>query len=201
MTTTFDASPLTSVPTGLPTLPTGTYALPLGAPSTAAKSCLVNTAQSDAWACNIPMAAYTISTSGIQGTSQLSNNKVDFAIANTSFPGWYAYGTQPPVLGSSQVLNLVSDIQDPGKGPAWFFELPYNKVVIVEEDTFTSSGTKRDLEDRDTAGRPASSFMRKNIAQIGDKPWFCYWNGTLLEAFIYVSTVRLPHQISLLTNI
>ncbi|KAA8566772.1 hypothetical protein EYC84_009872 [Monilinia fructicola] len=34
----------------------------------------------------------------------------------------------------------------------------------------------------------AAGFMgRKGVAQAGDKPWFCYWNGTLLEAFIYVN--------------
>lgn len=29
--------------------------------------------------------------------------------------------------------------------------------------------------------------MRKGVAQPGEKPWFCYWNGTLLETFIYVN--------------
>jgi len=28
---------------------------------------------------------------------------------------------------------------------------------------------------------------KKGVAQPGEKPWFCYWNGTLLEAFIYVN--------------
>jgi hypothetical protein len=32
-----------------------------------------------------------------------------------------------------------------------------------------------------------TQFVRKGVANAGDKPWFCYWNNTLVEAFIYVN--------------
>lgn len=189
MTTTFDATPLTTFPAGLPTLPTGTYELPISAPSTVQQGCLVNSAQSNAWSCNIPMTSYTITVSDIpDAKSDLDNNEIDLALGNNSFPGWYAYGSQPPLLPSAQVLSLVTDSQDPSRGPAWFFELPYDKLVILEENAFTAPGTKRDLDHRDEVSYPVS---RKTVAEPGDKPWFCYWNGTLLEAFIYVSICLL----------
>lgn len=34
---------------------------------------------------------------------------------------------------------------------------------------------------------PSSDFgHRKNSVKPGDQPWFCYWNGTFIEGFIYV---------------
>jgi hypothetical protein len=186
MTTTFDATPLRTAPAGLPTLPTGTYELPISAPSTAQQGCLVNSAQADAWSCNIPMTSYTITLTGIPGASDVDDNEVDFSLGNNTFPGWYAYGSQPPLLPTTQVLNLVTDSQDPSRGPAWFFELPYDKLVILPENAFTSSSSKRDIEYRDS-DHSQPPLSRDDVAQTNDKPWFCYWNGTLLEAFIYVS--------------
>jgi hypothetical protein len=135
------------------------------------------------------MTSYTITVSEIPGAnSDLDNNEVDLALGNNSFPGWFAYGSQPPLLPSAQVLSLVTDSQDPTRGPAWFFEFPYDKLVILVEDAFTVPGIKRDLDDLDSNDGASS---RKSVAEPGDKPWFCYWNGTLLEAFIYVSNSLL----------
>lgn len=193
MTTTFDATPLATAPPGLPNLPTGTYALPISAPSTIQNSCIVNTAMSSAWSCNIPMSSYTIEVESITGaSSSLNSNEINLTRGNNTFGNYYPYGTQPPLLTQQQVLNLVSDSQDLIRGPAWFFELPYNKLVILPEGAFSSSSSKRDRDwdDREEhrGDHHTGEFMyRKNIAQPGDKPWFCYWNGTLLEAFIYVS--------------
>ncbi|KAH7323761.1 hypothetical protein BKA65DRAFT_74373 [Rhexocercosporidium sp. MPI-PUGE-AT-0058] len=189
MTTTFDATPLTASPTGLPDLPTGTYALPISAPSAIQNSCLSNTQQSAAWSCSIPMTSYTIVVTPLIGAgSELANNEVSLSLGNNTFGDYYAFGSQPPILSQDQVLNLVLDSQEPGKGPAWFFEMPYNKVVILPEGAITAPGAyvKRGHGEKEE-GRPSGSFMRKNVAQPGDRPWFCYWNGTLLEAFIYVN--------------
>lgn len=142
------------------------------------------------------MTSYTIGIDQIPGaTSNLDNNEINLSLGNNTFGGYYPYGTQPPVLTQQQVLNLVTDSQEPSRGPAWFFELPYNKLVILPEGALTAPSSKRDLEERD--GHPASDFMdRKNVAEPGDKPWFCYWNGTLLEAFIYVSLFLLSCHIA-----
>ncbi len=190
MTTTFDASPLTASPSSLPPLPTGTYALPISVPSIIENTCLSNTAQSSAWSCSVPMSSYTIVITPIVGASDLHNYEINLNLGNSTFGGYYPYGTQPPVLTQTQVLNLATDSQDVDRGPAWFFELPYNKLVILPENALTAPGSqKRDISER---GYQVSDFMRKQVAQPGDKPWFCYWNGTLLESFIYVSPLQIP---------
>lgn len=189
MTTTFDATPLTASPTGLPDLPTGTFALPISAPSAIQNSCLSNTQQSAAWSCSIPMTSYTIVVTPLVGAgSELANNEVNLSLGNNTFGDYYAFGSQPPLLNQDQVLNLVTDSQEPSKGPAWFFEMPYNKIVILPEVALTPPATneKRGNGEKEE-GRPPGGFMRKGVAQPGDRPWFCYWNGTLLEAFIYVN--------------
>lgn len=199
MTTTFDASPLTASPTNLPTLPTGTYALPISAPSAIQNSCLGNTQQSSAWSCQVPQTPYTITVTPIAGsTNKLRDNEVNLSLANGTFNDFFPYGTQPPILSQTQILNLVTDNQEPGRGPAWFFEMPYNKLVIVPQDQLQGSGSihsKRDIYDE--RDHSVLDFTRKQVAQPGDNPWFCYWNGTLLEAFIYVNlTSSAGYQIS-----
>jgi hypothetical protein len=113
-------------------------------------------------------------------TMNFGNNTVDFL----------PYGAQPPIVNQAKVLRLVNDTEYPDRGPAWFFQMPYNKVVVVSEGALTAPGTssKRDNHERDgSGGHSAGSFLgRKGVAQPGEKPWFCYWNGTLLEVFIYV---------------
>ena len=183
MTTTFDATPFTTVPSGVPTLPTGTYALPISVPSTIQNSCILNSAQSSAWSCSIPQTPLQIAVQGLPGSNNLMDNEAIIDYGNNSMT-FFPYGTQPPVLDQAQVLSLVTDSQDPERGPAWFFQLPYNKVVIVGEESLTPSTAKRSSNSRDNT---AQDFMRRGVAQPGDMPWFCYWNGTLLETFIYVN--------------
>jgi hypothetical protein len=150
----------------------------------------MDTEQSKAWSCQIPWSPLLVQVSGLPGaTNPLAKNEVIIDYGNGSMQDCYPYGTQPPVLDHPQVLNLVSDNQEPDRGPAWFFQTTYNKVVVVQEDQLSSpyqTGSKRDVSPRDQDPRPGD-FMRKGVAQPGDKPWFCYWNGTLLEAFLYVN--------------
>jgi hypothetical protein len=92
-------------------------------------------------------------------------------------------------------MNLVIDTQDPGRGPAWFFQTTYNKLVVVPGDLLSSPyDQKRDLEERNLDERDGHKhhvdefpINYKAIAQPGEAPWFCYWNGTMLEAFLYVN--------------
>ncbi|KAF7860839.1 hypothetical protein EAF04_008357 [Stromatinia cepivora] len=178
MTTTFDATPLSTVPASLPSLPTGTYNMPLTVPSTAQSSCIMNTAQNSAWSCSIPMTPLEMSIVDIPGGNVLTNKEIMMNYGNASL-NFYPYGAQPPILSTAQVLSLVNDSQYPSRGPAWFFQMPYNKVVVLPQKAL-STNMKR--------GQSAAGFMNhKGVAQAGDQPWFCYWNGTILEAFIYVN--------------
>ena len=186
MTTTFDARPFTTVPTGLSSLPTGTYGLPITAPSTQQPGCLQNTAQSAAWSCLIqPALPYQLDVDFIPASSPLSDNEITLNYGNNSM-NFLPYGAQPPILNQAQVMGLVTDSQNPERGPAWFFQAPYNKVVVLPQDALSaSSNSKRQYNSHSLS---SSSFMgRKGTAQPGEMPWICYWNGTLLETFIYVN--------------
>jgi hypothetical protein len=192
LTTTFDATPLTTVPSGISTLPTGVYGLPISTPSTSQQSCIQDTSQSAAWSCQIPMGInYQLEVDFIQGSSPLYDNEITLGYENGSID-YFPYGAQAPTFSQAQVLGLVVDSQDPERGPAWFFQMPYNKVVILPQDALAapidegSENNKRQYNSHSAS--PAGAFMgRKGVAQMGDMPWFCYWNGTLLETFIYVN--------------
>ncbi|ESZ91068.1 hypothetical protein SBOR_8531 [Sclerotinia borealis F-4128] len=191
MTTTFDATPLSYVPTSLPTLPTGTYNMPLTVPSTAQSSCIMNTAENSAWSCSIATTPLEMSIVDIPGGDELSNKEIMMNYGDASLK-FYPYGAQPPILSTAQVLTLVNDSEFPSRGPAWFFQISYNKVVVLPHKTF-STKSKRE--------QPAAGFMnRKGVAQAGDQPWFCYWNGTLLEAFIYVNETSSAGSTSTVTS-
>lgn len=97
------------------------------------------------------------------------------------------YGAQPPLMTQAQVMGLAIDSQSPERGPAWFFQAPYNKVVVVPENALLpSSNDKRQyVSSHDPS--PSSFMGRKGTAQVGQNPWICYWNGTILETFIYVN--------------
>jgi len=180
MTTTFDATPLSTVPANIPTLPVGTYQMPITTPSAAQSGCILNTAENSAWSCSIPNTPLEMSLSEIQAADELKNKEMIINYGNNSM-NFYPYGAQPPIISTAQVLTLVNDSEYPGWGPAWFFQMPYNKMVVLRKESLSmSSSSKR--------GYKTSQFMgRLGVAQVGEQPWFCYWNGTLLETFIYVN--------------
>jgi hypothetical protein len=103
---------------------------------------------------------------------------LDFGIDSlTSF----TYGAQAPQFDEQQVLRLVNDVDETVRGPAWWVQMPYNKLVILHEGDLTVPQQKRQLGQHgvgDFSGR-------KGVLQTDDVAWFCYWNGTVLEAFIY----------------
>lgn len=188
MASTIDASPFISLPTNIPRLPTGTYQLPITTPSVAPASCL-SSQQRAAWSCAISplVMPYQIKVSPIGGSNILSNNEIFLSMGNNSLNSM-PYGAQPPILHRPQVLNLALDKYSISRGPAWYFEtLLYDKIVVVPEGSLSapSPGTKREAQ---RLGREsARGLQRKDVPQPGEMPWFCYWNSTLLEAFIYVN--------------
>jgi hypothetical protein len=94
-----------------------------------------------------------------------------------------SYGSQVSNMFTSFApFYFVSDRDDPDDGPAFYFQQEYNKLVVVSQDALDVP-TRR-LK-RDAYGRWPSWFVQKQYATPGDKPWFCYWNNTMMEAFIY----------------
>ena len=126
------------------------------------------------------------------GKDELSNNQInlDFKKEKNEF---LSYGAQPPILYKSKGLRLVNDSQNPERGPAWFFQTNYNKLVILPESALVppTVSKRHTRHERRNSGRghgSSDSFPgRKGLTQPGEKPWFCFWNGTLLETFIYVN--------------
>ncbi len=111
------------------------------------------------------------------------------------------YGAQPPQLNHPSPLALMENRDDPTRGPAYFFVQVYNKTVILREDDLPGGypPSKRSLLERwffneEAADKPTrlherddSTWESGSIAQPTDKPWYCFWNGTILEGFIFIT--------------
>lgn len=194
---TFDASPYASVPSGLPTLSEGDFALPLMVTRNP-NTCFNDTRQAQAWTCSMVFAQLEISISKLQGDVPANREyslsfKSNKSMTLDSFV--YSYGTQPPNIKDIQLV-LVQDIYEPSRGPAWAFEVEYNKTVIIPEVLFSATNTTSasSAVSTDSSNQPRGfvefgdpGFKRKGIANVGEKPWICRWDGTILETFIYVS--------------
>ncbi|OBT81875.1 hypothetical protein VE02_09452 [Pseudogymnoascus sp. 03VT05] len=231
VTTTVDATPLPSLPTGLPTLPTGTFSLFMGSAAESTGLCLAITSQLPAWSCDMPPASLqvTIADLGLDAP-KTSSHAFSVKLPDGAQKG-FSYGTQPPVFRPKNVMTLVRDYDDPHLGPAWFFQVNYDKVVILPAEVLTAPTTaarkRRGEVERvndmtatastpteaaaaptpssstTTATAPATNnynagdsssggwtpqpntYPRHNVVLAGSTPWFCYWNGTLLETFVY----------------
>ncbi|KAK4697193.1 hypothetical protein P7C71_g860, partial [Lecanoromycetidae sp. Uapishka_2] len=191
-----DAVPISSTPSGLPPLQTGTFKITLDGPSSLiSNSCLTNPAQSNAWDC--------ATGADLQIDITMTGANVPaVSLSNPTAPGsMIRYGAQPPVFHSPPViLSLDSDNANPNRGPAWSFVQTYTKVVIVRQQDLPgpSPGSKRSFLrrwffDEDSLEGSANVFARDSeyvddqVAKAGDQPWYCYWNGTQLEGFIFVT--------------
>lgn len=190
VTITFDATPIPT-PSNLPALAQGTFGLPLDL-NQAPDTCFNNTAQSAAWSCNIAfqqaMAMNLVITRnapqlGRDGTYDVTlftnSSSADTGSSNINL----MYGASAPTISPAMNMELVNDTFDLDRGPAWFRMLPYNKTVIVAENLFSSTTSKKIRQD--PGPPPGGNFQRKGVAGAGDKPWICVWPGTFVELFIY----------------
>ena len=184
VTTLVDAVPVTSTPTDLPPLPTGSFALRLGTPTLSPNTCLNNQAQTSAWQC----------ANGADLKFEIQQD-CRFNLLNPDPTAPILYGAQPPRLPNSTKMQLMRDKDGWDKGPAFFFQQAFDKVVVVRESDFSATSVRRALseigeydelaalEDRDiTSYGPPDP-----IATIASKPWYCFWNSTILEGFIFIT--------------
>ncbi|MCJ1473798.1 hypothetical protein MMC13_002449 [Lambiella insularis] len=182
-----DATPLPSPPPDLPMLPKGNFGVPLGQPAEALSSCLSQPGQIQAWSCVSDAYMGMNVTPADYGSTQVSI----FSTLPTDSPLYY--GPQPPVLASQTSLQLVTDDNDPTRGPAYFFQETYDKLVILPTQAFPSQSSKRSAAEasKEFTGteRTANSFQDGYQFTVGpgSKPWYCFWNSTMLEGFIYVT--------------
>ncbi|KAI9805597.1 MAG: hypothetical protein M1825_000848 [Sarcosagium campestre] len=193
--TLFDSSPLPSAPPGLPSPPVGKYAIGLGTAQKGSNKCVADYEERKAWSCSLPGPRMEISVSGIPGVSTLS---VQLSSTDESDVP-VVYGLQPPVVSAPQRLSLNMDQDDMEAGPALVAQTLYDKLVVLQESYFdphghskrevdvTSAGALHAREDEDdysfdVAGPTPSPHQR---IIVGDRPWFCFWNDTVLDVFIY----------------
>lgn len=104
------------------------------------------------------------------------------AIQALSTPqGGVQYGVQPPSL-SAEPMQLVVDLDYRALGPAFHFHAFYNKTVVLGRDEFQAGAAlwKRD-------GDSKRGYPHRFQVMPGDTPWYCYWNSTYIEGYIYVT--------------
>ncbi|KAL7622262.1 hypothetical protein AAE478_007766 [Parahypoxylon ruwenzoriense] len=182
----WDTQPLATLPPDLPPLQEGTFAMPL-MNNRISNTCFNDSTLAQAWNCNIVFSQLSMTIMKLAGQPNVSDYSFGF-LYNDTFSiknNVYSYGMQPPDLTDLK-LKLVNDLYELSRGPAWNFEVKYNKTVILPEELLTPSPAALS-----TAGGQrrrmlfGGDFKRKGIAQVGDRPWICHWDNTVLETFIY----------------
>jgi hypothetical protein len=173
----FDATPIPTPP-GLGPLPTGAFSLPLGIPQESNPGCLTQANQYSAWSCKLTFAplVFTINNSlSDDGSRQLASMKNGASMPD----GAILYGLQSPVL-SLEAMQLVLDLDYEAYGPAYHFATRYDKLVILRPDELSvGSGLKKKRQED-------KNIRQRFQVRPGDMPWFCYWNQTYIEGYIYV---------------
>lgn len=183
-TSLIDASPLPTLSVGSPPA-TGTYALSLGAAQATQAACLTNQSFAAAWSCNIP-SPETVAIIIQQQGSGSSSAEGATLLDESNFDSYtnFSYGTQAPTTSFSQFIG-VTDYDAPSRGPAFYFSAYYNKLVIVEESAFPAGVATANEKRQGWSYSDLDQWTQRKQIAAGSKPWFCYWNGTFLEGFIY----------------
>ncbi len=165
------------IPPGFSPLPTGTFSLPLGLPQDSKPGCLTQPNQYAAWSCKMTFAPLTV-------TINNTNNDITRQIVSVKpgplLPdGTVTYGLQTPQF-SSQPLQLVIDLDYKPYGPAWHSSLRYDKLVVLkEEELSVSPGAAR------IKRQNFDSVHQRFQVKAGENPWYCFWNHTFVEFYIY----------------
>ncbi|KAI1211312.1 uncharacterized protein F4807DRAFT_33241 [Annulohypoxylon truncatum] len=188
----WDTQPLSTLPPDLPSLPTGTYSMFLGRNNRISNTCFTDPTLAQAWSCDLTFFQLNMNVTKLSGQPNISDYSFGF-LYNETYSlknNVFTYGVQPPDLTDLQ-MKLVSDVFEAPRGPAWNFEIPYNKTVIIPEPFITASSASPSSSPTSNPNRRRMMFggndaKRKGVmAQPGDKPWVCHWDNTILEAFIY----------------
>ncbi|KAF4553650.1 Hypothetical protein D9617_6g093810 [Elsinoe fawcettii] len=184
--TLIDASPIRS---SMMPLPTGSFQLQLGAPQEVQAECLTDQSQIGSWDCGISSPGALAITIG-PGPNGNGQGAFIYQATNDLKIG---YGTEIPHTVWSP-LRPVKDMDAPNRGPAYQFQAVYTKIVIAKPDAFQPA--KVDQPGSSSSSQSTSHTKRDQsrnekrywspLAYAGDQPWFCYWNNTLIEGFIYV---------------
>jgi hypothetical protein len=175
------------LPTGTQVdIPTGSLGWSFGRTQilSSINTCITNS-NSSAWSCE-PFGENTGLPTNITTTNSRSSgiNQYHIKLLTAPLRLPFVYGAQNPDTGI-QVFPLipVQDGSNLSLGSAQYTSITYNKLVILPESAIISTTgsrkAKRLSENHLILGRQTTS------AQEGDRPWFCWFNSTILEIFIY----------------
>ncbi|KAJ9493986.1 hypothetical protein LTR99_010921 [Exophiala xenobiotica] len=186
-----DADPASTGPT-TPPCPTGHWTIPLNQ-TDQIDTCVVDPVFSSVWDCM---------NKAKLGISVFENTDGDGPPVSVSFddyslrPQLFRYGPQPPDFnGSSFGLKPFKDKDDDELGVALFFSTLFDKIVIFPNDAISlpAAGTKRSkrsvsitqLSKRDDGNAGDPDWMSTYL-EVGQTPWFCFWNSTISEFWIFL---------------
>lgn len=178
----YDASLITTSTAAPPA--TGTYPLSLGLPQETAQACLTQAGDRAAWSCDL-VGSDQVWISVEAAPDGNNTGAYLFTKAGSDPSVQLSYGAQVSNMFTPfSPLLYVHDRDDLAEGPAFYFQQEYNKLVVVAAEAIDVPN--RRLK-RNAYGKWPDWLVQKQYATPGDKPWFCYWNNTMLEGFIYMN--------------
>ncbi|KAL2810656.1 hypothetical protein BJX63DRAFT_306649 [Aspergillus granulosus] len=170
-----DATPYPGTPYNVPPIPTGQWTIP-AVPKNQSKFCILDQDQTPTWGC-LSQKAIPITIEGDK-----DDRKIDFG--SNQLPKTLTYGAQAPFFTNPSInLSLVMDTSDLSLGPALSFFTFFDKLIVVPEDTLTSS----DIASRSVPEEQITGTYSKRASDVGERPWFCWWNSTVMEFFLYIN--------------
>lgn len=193
----YDANPITESPT-LP-VPTGQYInRPVGLKE--GSNCVLDRF-SVTWQCKeVGDISYSIHEgSGGQHYIQLEQDIIRDNLT---------YGGQLPRFNKTQYdLKLVYDANHEKLGPALWFATRVDKLVVIPSNAFPSvAGVSASIESSPSStslppAQPTSNWVSGAITKPGDKPYLCWWNGTVYEWFIYMNQTSVSSATSMMSTL
>ncbi|PGH29648.1 hypothetical protein GX50_07606 [[Emmonsia] crescens] len=177
-TTMLDAAHLTTTPSLLP-IPTGQFHIPATSLHRSSNSCVNDMDLSKAWQCMQKGSFSCVLSEESDGSKSLE-------LQPYKRDGSFIYGAQAPSLEETKFdLKLMLDRTEPELGPALFFFTPFDKLVIIHESHFPPVSSGQSINGPQLRRRAETTAPRPS--QPSDRPFFCWWNSTYLELFIYVN--------------
>ncbi|KAI1472835.1 uncharacterized protein F4812DRAFT_454653 [Daldinia caldariorum] len=182
----WDTEPLSTLPSDLPPLQEGDFSLPLRN-SRMSNTCFSDSTLAQAWNCDLFFFQLGMKIRRIPGQPETSDYSLQFSYNDsaTLHNNMYLWGMQPPELTDVR-LKLVNDLRESPRGPAWNFEVAYNKTVIVPDQALTTN-TSSSSSIKNRRRTLYGGGPNRKGAQVGDRIWICHWDNTILEAFIYAN--------------
>lgn len=176
-----DAMPTTLGPGASP-LPTGHYQIPFNQ-SQEVSNCIPDTdGLGAAWGCmDIAYIGVNVFEDYASGGMQAAFE--DFSVNTADF----RYGPQPPDFnGTAFALQPMVDKDASDLGAAMFFSVLFDKLSIVPDYALQVNNEKRAVDAQQFSRRTPAPYDGEPLKP-AEQPWFCFWNSTINEFFIYLN--------------